>query len=221
MVWKRKGRHRAMTETEAIATLHTQLLSERGFLAQLQRGEGLDRAGVDTVYAALDALSAWWAGRTEVPKAALLPLVDLSGALLMCSRSQPELAETLERLADDLVEQVETLVFGDAPRLSYEQAAAIVYTHFSGLPSVALALHHREQLWDGWADDLREALDVLAVAWNERSVVPRVVAGSMLEGCGLIRGHAGNYSLIQQSELEVIADELAVHVRRCLHDDSR
>jgi hypothetical protein len=210
-----------MTETEAIATLHTQLLSERGFLPRLQRGEGLDRVGVAALYAALEALAACWAERTEVPKAALLPLVDLSGSLLACSRTQPDLAEILERLAFDLMERVETVVFGGSSRLSYEQAAAIVYTHLGGLPSVALALRHRERLYAGWTDELRQALDVLAVAWSERSAVPRVVAGSMLEGCEFIRGHAGNYPPTQQSELEAIADELAVRIRRCLQDDTR
>jgi hypothetical protein len=203
-----------MTEAQATAMLYEQLKSPQGFVAKLRKGEGLDRAGAHTVRDALGSLALLWAERTDVPKATLLPLVDVLTPIRESAHLYPDIEDEIMRLGMELAMLVEGIVY-DLPRMSEEVAAALVYGHFSGLSSVAQLLHHHEQLYDGWAEELAIAIDTLSNAWSGLATVPKAIAGSMLGVRELVRGHASAYPK-QQHQLEAIADDLTERVRRCL-----
>jgi hypothetical protein len=131
-----------VTEPEVLALLEEQFLDEAGFVAKLCRGDGLDREAVENVRAALDELADLWADRTHVPKRSPLPLVDLSTPILECRERYPELATELYDLAMDLVHRIERVVYTRLPRMTEDEAVAIVYGHLTGMYGVALQLHH-------------------------------------------------------------------------------
>jgi hypothetical protein len=204
-----------LTEQEAISTLQLHFVSAEGFVARLQRGEGIDHEGVEQVRAALDALAALWADRAEVPRHATVVLVDVETPIIECASQYPELTNELWQLASDLVTRIER-IFYTYPGMTEEEAVAIVYGHLRGISGIALTFHHREPIYDlEWATDLLTALDTLAVAWSAREEAPKAVIGPMLDARAVIRGHADNYPQ-WQSQLEQIGDEVAERVRRCL-----
>ncbi|HEU5439468.1 MAG TPA: hypothetical protein VFU88_09270 [Ktedonobacterales bacterium] len=209
-----------MTEAEAIAILNEQYDSESGFLAKLERGEGLDQEAVSRVRAAFAILQEAWADRTDVPKTALYPLIDSGGRIRAAAAVNQAQHDELVRLSMELAGEVEQLVTV-APRPTEEWAIAEVVGHLSGLPSLALTLHHREHVNRGFVEDLQRALDVLAEAWRGRKAIPRLVAGLMLEAPALFRDHAGNYReqeryALNRARLEAVGEDMAARVRRCL-----
>jgi hypothetical protein len=96
-----------MTEQEAIAVLYEQFTTASGFLLQLQRGEGLDRAGVQQVWQALDTLQQVWAQRPCVPREAVLAFTYIDEALPATFDRNPALKDELIDLYFELCERIE------------------------------------------------------------------------------------------------------------------
>lgn len=203
------------TEPEAVMLIHDQLASNQGFIARLQGGEGLDKAAVQQVYEALDVLKTQWAGLTCVPKAPVLPMVDVSTRLLDCAHLYPDLERDIQNVAFDLVERIEQVFRPPYPRMTEDQAMAVTYVHLLGIPSLSLDLHHRQNPTTETLDELQTAFETLAQAWVDRECVPKTIIGPMLDVRELIRGHAGWHPQ-SQARLEAYADNLAELVRRCL-----
>jgi hypothetical protein len=204
-----------MTEEEAIAVLEEAFAGDSGFVARLRNGGGLDSAAVTNVRAALTALQALWADSDQIPKKAARVLVDLFTPIYESARLYLDQQSVIEHLASSLSEEVDRVFWPTGSKMTEERAIGLVYGHLTGLPSLALQLHHRERLDDEWASELQEAIDTLGNAWSNRTHVPKVVVAPMLDARELIRGHAGWYPK-QQAQLETIADELALHIKRCL-----
>jgi hypothetical protein len=204
-----------MTEEEAIAVLEEAFTGDSGFVARLRNGDGLDAIAVTNAQAALETLHVLWADRDHIPKEAARALVDVFTPIYESAPLYPEQQSLIEQLAQSLVEDVERVLYPVSPKMTEERAIGLVFGHLNGLPSLALRLHHLERLDDEWAGELLEAIDTLASVWSNRTLVPKVVVAPMLNVRELIRGHASLYPK-QQAELEAIADDLAVHVKRCL-----
>lgn len=210
-----------MTEAEAIAILGEQFPGQDGFLAKLERGEGLDREALARVRLALSSLKEAWADNTDVPKAALLPMVDIGSRIRSCIKHNPQLEDELVDLSMDLEHEVEHAVFGTFSHTE-EWATSVAFGCLSGMESLALTLHHRQAVSGGSVDELQTALEVLAKAWKTRESVPRWLAGLMLSAGDLFRDHAGNYpkrlypGMLDQTDLEAIGDDITARVRRCL-----
>jgi hypothetical protein len=204
-----------MTEGEAIAYLQEQLRGDQGFIARLRRGEGLDQAELSAIQRALGVLAAAWARQEYIPKAAALPLVDVSAPIFESADLYGNERLDIEQLADALVTAVDRVFYSPEPRMTEERAMCLVFGHLSGLPSLALALHHREHVADEWLRDVYAALDTLAEAWSTRSHVPKSIVAPMVNAPDLIRKHAGAYPR-EEGHLRAFADGLADRVRRCL-----
>lgn len=204
-----------MTEAEAVAIVREQLVTERGFIARLQRGEGIDHEAVRQVYGALEALAGYWADRACVPKDAVLPMVDVFTPIFACIPLYPDRKIEIQRLAIELVDRVESVFWGPNPSMTEEEAMALVYGHLNGLPSLAFDLHHRERPKDDTLEQLHAALQTLERAWAGRACVPKTIVGPMLDVRELIAGHAGWWPEVQP-RLVAIADDLKESVKRCL-----
>src|SRR5579883_3441597 len=175
-----------MTESEAIQALQTHLISERGFLSKLQRGQGKDEADLATIMSALETLRVLWKDRINIPKVGAFPLVDVFMPVFESAHLYPEHEAEIIRLAFALDDQVDA-VFRNGTSMTEEQAVGVLYGHLAGMPSIALIFHHREPLFNlEWANDLREALDTLAGAWANRELVSKTLVGLMLGIRGLI-----------------------------------
>jgi hypothetical protein len=212
-----KGWH--MTEQEAIETIREQLVGEHGLIARLQRGDGIDREAVHLMYDALAQLERNWADRLMVPKYAVFPMVDIFSAIRGCTELYPGQEVELDDLAMEMVEHIERVFYNrDRDNMSEEEAMALVYGHLIGLPTLALALHHREKPHYETLEELRAAIHTLAKAWAPRDQVPKFVIGYMLEVRDLIAGHAPLWPADQQ-RLDTIAVELKELVQRCLQRD--
>lgn len=208
-----------MTEAEAIAILTKQFLSDAGFVARLQRGEGLDDQAVGLVRTALQVLAEMWSGRQIVPKKGVLPLVDVFTPIYQSAARNPDQADEIERLAWDLLTEVERPL---APKeMTEEDAIGIVYGHLTGMYSVSLVLHHHDTLRalgadDSWFEELQQAIDTLAYHWANRAEVPRSPIRLMLDIRSLFQGHAPAYSPSEATKLQLWGDDLVERVRRCL-----
>ncbi len=204
-----------MTEAQAIAIVKNQFAGAEGFLAQLQRGVGIDHHGVALVTEALQVLKQVWAARTSVPKEAVLPLVDVSSAIWACSDLQPETSEEIERLALEMEELVEGLFLREGDELSEEEAMTTVRAHFSLESSFILALRIGEDLDRADVRRVEQALDTLHNAWATLNLVPKAVVGPMVLGPGMVLNTAGLHPDLEP-ELEAIASDLRERVKRCL-----
>jgi len=204
-----------MTEQQAINCVRDQFTGEKGFVAKLQGGLGLDRDGVAAVQVALDVLEACWADRAQVPKAAVLPMVDISTPMRENARRYPAMELEIMRLAGELADRVAEIFAARATGMSEQEAAALVYAHLTGVSGLALSLHHREHPQEEVLEELQTAFTTLERAWQHRDSVPKIIIGPMLDVRELIRGHAGLFPR-EQAQLEAMADELAEQVRRCL-----
>lgn len=204
-----------MTEAEAVSVLLEAFTSPSGFVARLQSGSGLDLVAVQRTQEALRILQVVWADRDQVSKEVASSLVDIFTPIYESAPLYPDQRSLIEQLAHSLVDDVERVFYTTGSQMTEEQAIGLVYGHLTGLPSLALRLHHRERLDDEWASELQDAIDTLAKAWSSRKLVPKVVVAPMLHVRELIRSHATWYP-DQQSKLEAIADDLALHVKHCL-----
>ena len=106
-----RRRCRAMTEQEAIAVLYEQFTTRSGFLSQLQRGEGLDWTGVQSVCDALDVLQQAWALRPCVPREAVLALTSIDQALPATFDQNPADLDELIELNFELMERIEEIFY--------------------------------------------------------------------------------------------------------------
>jgi hypothetical protein len=209
-----------MVENEAVAVLQFQLTGGSGLVAKLQRGEGIDAEGVRRVYEALDSLEGIWRDSQCIPKSVVQPLVDVFTPIYESVAQNARVGTEVRRLASDLDDRITRLLWRPAPHsMSEEEAMALIYGHLSGLPSVALALHHRGPLTSGWTDDLSEAIDTLAAAWRDRECVPKAIVLPMLSARSLIRLHAPAYPS-QTKEIEAFADLFTNKVRVALASTS-
>jgi hypothetical protein len=204
-----------MTEEEAISVLVEAFTSSSGFVARLQSGSGLDLVAAQNTQQALRSLQVLWVNRDRIPKEVAWSLVDIFTPIYECAPLYPDQRHQIEQLAHSLVEDVERVFYTTSSHMTEEQAIGLVYGHLTGLPSLALRLHHRERLDDEWASELQDAIDTLANSWSNRKLVPRIVVAPMLDVRELIRSHAHWYPE-QQAKLEALADELVLHVKRCL-----
>lgn len=205
-----------MTEQEAVACVKDQFTGDGGFVARLVRGERLDRDGEAAVREALDVLEVCWADQAQVPKAAVLPMVDVSTPIRESAQRYPEMELEVVRLARELADRVAEVFAARPSGMSEQEAAALVYTHLTGVsPSLALSLHHRERPQEEVLEELQTAFTALEEAWRYRESVPKVIIGPMLDVRELIRGHASLFPK-DQAHLETLADDLAAQVRRCL-----
>ena len=208
-----------MTEAEAIAILTEQFLSSAGFVARLQRGEGLDEHAVGLVRTALCAVSEIWSGRQLVPKNGVLSLVDVFTPIYQSAALNPDQAHEIERLAWDLLLEVEQPL---APEeMTEEDAIGVVYGHLAGIYGVSFVFHHHEPLTvlgadDAWFHELQQALDTLARHWANRAEVPKIPVRWMLDIRSLFQGHAPAYPPVEATKLRVWGDDLVERVRRCL-----
>lgn len=209
-----------MTEAEAIQTLGEQFQGRQGFLAKLERGAGLDREALARARQALSALQEAWSERNDVPKAPLLPLVDIGSRIRRCIRLNPQIEDDLLQLSTDLEQEIEHVIFGSLIHTE-EWAMEVVFGSLGGIDSLALTLHHRQPVNGGFVEDLQIALEVLAKAWRNRESVPRQLAGLMLGAGDLFRDHAGNYpqrlypGMLDETAIENIGDDVTKRVQRC------
>ena len=110
--WRKVRNENSMTEAEAITIVIEQFAGPSGFVARLQRGQGIDAAAVHLAKQALQTLKEAWAERSTVPKEALLPLFDLMTTIRSTIELQPERTEEISRLAQDLTIQVAEILGG-------------------------------------------------------------------------------------------------------------
>jgi hypothetical protein len=89
-----------MKEKEALALLWQEIASPEGFLARLQRGDGIDHAGVERVQQALASLGQAWFERECLPIAGVLALMALDDTIFACRDQYPE--EPDQRAIEDL-----------------------------------------------------------------------------------------------------------------------
>lgn len=151
--------------TEAEAVVREQFLGAEGFVARLRRGDGIDQESVRLTYEALGVLRSAWADRPHVPKRAVLPMVDVFTGIAATAPLYPEIAPEIRRLAGEMAERVESIFRSPAPRMTEEEAAALVYVHFTGVPSLALDLHHGREPDEETFEEVRAALETLRQAW--------------------------------------------------------
>jgi hypothetical protein len=124
-----------MTEQEAIAVLYKQFTTPHGFLPQLQRGEGLDRAGVQQVWQALDTLQQAWAQRPCVPREAVRALTYMDEALPATFDRNPTCKDELIDLYFEVFGRIEETFYPvslpeEEDRWRAEEAAPIDGTQF-------------------------------------------------------------------------------------------
>lgn len=204
-----------MTEIEAIGILVAQFNSSEGFLAKLQSGQWIDFAAIEAVREALSTLREAWARESEVPKSALLPLVDAHSAIQDSAHLYPGREAEISRLAGDISQQIEKIFPLRLPEMSEVEASALVYGHFRGSSSLALTLYMHEPLEHEWIEQVLQALEVLAKAWEHREYVPKAIAGSMLQGGELVRGYEQFYPDLQLRWGD-LADMITSKVKHCL-----
>ncbi|HUY79059.1 MAG TPA: hypothetical protein VMV29_19965 [Ktedonobacterales bacterium] len=205
-----------MIEEEAIRTLHEQVTQKQGFVAKLRAGDGIDRVGLTRAEVAVDTLTALWEDQLTVPKRAAYPLVDVFTPISTSSSSYPGQEAEIVRIAFDFEMRIEGMFMTGQLTASEEWAAGMILAHLTGVPSLALILHHHEPLTNfEWIQDLQTAFDTLAKAWADRTSVPKILVGPMLSIKGLIVSHAQLYPQ-EQARLETIADDLTERVKRCL-----
>jgi hypothetical protein len=85
---------------ETLALLREQFSGTTGFLARLQRGDGIDHDGVRQVWQALDTLRTAWAEQECIPVEALLVLMQVDDAIFPCIDRY--LDAGLQRAVEDL-----------------------------------------------------------------------------------------------------------------------
>jgi hypothetical protein len=205
-----------MTEAEAITIVIEQFAGPSGFVARLQRGQGIDAAAVHLAKQALQTLKEAWAERSTVPKEALLPLFDLMTTIRSTIELQPERTEEISRLAQDLTIQVAEIFGRESGHLSEEEAMAIVRTHFVGDSSFLLALHQGEGLDQSSVNEVQLALETLQHAWADRSEVPKVVVGPMLDAPDAVLEGYRFYPPEVQQQQELLSAALRKQIKQCL-----
>lgn len=202
-----------MTETEAIAIVKEQFVGTSGFLAQLQRGEGIDETGVNQAREALLTLKRAWANRNTIPKDAAFPLVDVMGTILSCMEKQPEAENQIYNLAFEMDQLVDSVFLQEGASMSEERALALVQFHFTEGESLGLMLHRgnsvdRKIVEGSIVQELQLALDTLHQAWKPRQEVPKEVVRAMLPAPSFI-----GYNTRMPAELRPLLDALSQDVR--------
>jgi hypothetical protein len=134
-----------MTEDEAIIILEEELASATGWLARARRGETKDGAPIAHIYEALSALSDAWARTIFVPKRAVLPLMQVDGALCDMTDPRREIPhEWPDSIANLLMRVEEVLLDNEAYRQHLMQLGfgqnprTVVWGPTSGLQDEAL-----------------------------------------------------------------------------------
>jgi hypothetical protein len=209
-----------MTEIEAIAVVKEQFAGTSGFLARLQRGEGIDEMGVTQAKEALLTLKGAWADRSTIPKDAAFPLVDVLGTILSCMEKQPEGKNQIYYLAIEMDQLVDNVLLQEGESMSEERALAVVQFHFTEGESLGLMLHrgasvNQEIVQGTIVQELQMALDTLHQAWKTRQEVPKEVVRAMLPAPSFI-----GYNTRMPAELRPLLDTLSQDVKeriqRCL-----
>ena len=209
-----------MTETEAIAMVKAQFTGTNGFLARLQRGEGIDALGVQQAKEALLTLKAAWADRSTIPKEAALPLVDVRGTILASMGKQPQEEDQVYNLAFELDRLVDSVLLQEGEAMSEERALAVVQFHFTGGESLGLQLHRGDSVrWETVQgvemQELLVALDTLHQAWKTRREVPKEVVRAMLPAPWVI-GYNTRMAAELRPLLDALSQEIRGRIQRCL-----
>ena len=209
-----------MTETEAIATVKAQFAGTSGFLARLQRGEGIDEMGVNQAKEALLTLKGAWADRSTIPKDAVFPLVDVLGTIVSCMEKHPEGKNKIYSLAIEMDQLVDSVLLQEGESMSEERALALVQFHFTGGESLGLTFHRgnsvdREAVQDSTVQELLVALDTLHQAWKTRREVLKEVVRAMLPGPSVI-GYNTRMPADVRPLLNALSQDIRERIRRCL-----
>lgn len=203
-----------MTEVEAIAIVKEQFAGTSGFIARLQRGEGIDELGVNQAKEALLTLKDVWTNRNTIPKDAAFPLVDVMGTILSSMEKQPEVEHQIYDLAFDMAQLVDSVFLQEGEFMSEERALALVQFHFTEGESLGLTLHRGDSV-DGEivqgliVQELQVALDTLHQAWKTRREVPKDVVRAMLPAPSVI-----GYNTRMPAELRPLLDTLSQDVKK-------
>src|SRR5436190_16327965 len=104
-----------MTEDEAISILEEELVSASGWLTRARRGEIKEGTPSNRIYEALSALSEVWAHIVFVPKCAVLPMMQVDGALCAMNNPQYEIPDDWPNSLGDLLVEMEHMLVGDNP----------------------------------------------------------------------------------------------------------